>query len=775
MEYLEGLNPAQREAVMATEGPALIIAAAGSGKTRVLTMRIVHLLKQGVPPWNILALTFTNKAAREMQARIAGMVDEITARQLWMGTFHSKFMRILSMESDKLGYPKTFTVYDTSDTKNLLATIIKEQNLDKNTYKVSDVMRRISWAKNNLITPQGYAANAQLVGYDRQARKPEMAHIYALYAQRCFRASAMDFDDLLVNTNILFRDYPEVLAKYQEKFHYILVDEYQDTNYSQYLIVKKLAATRQNVCVVGDDAQSIYSFRGAKIENILNFRNDYPNYRLFKLEQNYRSTKTIVNAANSVIAKNQRQIQKVAFSANDEGEKVKIIEAYNDHEEGLMVANTISEICHRDHVAYSRFAVLYRINAQSRIFEEALRKRNIPYRVYGSLSFYQRKEIKNILAYFRLAVNPHDDESLKRIVNFPPRGIGETTVEHLERESNSKNHSIWSTIENLHQVNPGVKPAALKKLVDFHGLISRFRSIIFTDDAYETARTIVVESGMLYDFKSDNSIEGISRLQNLEELLNGIKEYVDSQRREGITEALSLADYLANVSLLTDADTDKPEDKDKVSVMTIHSAKGLEFDYVFIAGVEEDLFPSRLSVGIPDEIEEERRLFYVALTRAAKLATISHAQIRYKWGNLTHCAPSRFIKEIDQRWVESARLERETDNFSLDFSEYSTTPTAKRPPYGAYQGSNKGSFSPKGEYKKLVRLQQPQYNEPGSVPPDPEIDSLAVGAKVLHGRFGAGVVLELEGQGQNRKATIEFQSAGKKTLLLKFAKLKVVG
>jgi len=372
----------------------------------------------------------------------------------------------------------------------------------------------------------------------------------------------MDFDDLLVNTNILFRDYPEVLAKYQEKFHYILVDEYQDTNYSQYLIVKKLAATRQNVCVVGDDAQSIYSFRGAKIENILNFRNDYPNYRLFKLEQNYRSTKTIVNAANSVIAKNQRQIQKVAFSANDEGEKVKIIEAYNDHEEGLMVANTISEICHRDHVAYNRFAVLYRINAQSRIFEEALRKRNIPYKVYGSLSFYQRKEIKNILAYFRLAVNPHDDESLKRIVNFPPRGIGETTVERLEWESNSKNHSIWSTIENLHRVNPGVKPAALKKLVEFHGLISRFRSIIFTDDAYETARTIVVESGMLYDFKSDSSIEGISRLQNLEELLNGIKEYVDSQRREGITEALSLADYLANVSLLSDADTDKPEDKD---------------------------------------------------------------------------------------------------------------------------------------------------------------------------------------------------------------------
>ena len=774
MNYLEGLNKAQHEAVTTTEGPSLVIAAAGSGKTRVLTLRIAHLLMKGIPPWSILTLTFTNKAAREMQARIAKVVDERTARQLWMGTFHSKFMQILRMESDKLGYPKTFTIYDTTDSKSLVSSIIKDLNLDKQTYKANEVFGRISSAKNNLITPQAYASNTQLVAYDRQTRKPEIARIYALYAQRCYKAAAMDFDDLLINTNILFRDFPEVLAKYQEKFKYILVDEYQDTNYSQYLIVKKLAALHQNVCVVGDDAQSIYSFRGAKIENILNFRNDYPNYKLFKLEQNYRSTKTIVNAANSVIAKNQKQIQKVAFSANAEGDKVKVIKAYNDHEEGVIVANAISDLVHREHANYSDFAVLYRTNAQSRIFEESLRKRNIPYRVYGSLSFYQRKEIKDILAYFRVTINPHDDESIKRIVNFPTRGIGNTTMERLEGEANTKKQSIWTTVEKLHLVNPGLKPSAIKKLAEFHGTIMAFRSKIFTIDAYEAARSIALGSGILHEFKSDNSFEGISRLQNLEELLNGIKEFVDTQKKEGITETITLADYLENVSLLTDADTDKPEDRNKVSIMTIHAAKGLEFDYVFIAGVEEDLFPSRLSLGTPEELEEERRLFYVALTRAAKLATISHAQIRYKWGDLTNCIPSRFINEIDSQWVESAELEKEQDDFTLSDDFFEQGMDEMRHDSKSYQRERVDGSKEIYGNRRLIRVKNSPSEGFASTSSNSVSNSISSGAKVTHERFGIGVVLEVEGDGQNRKATIDFTNAGKKTLLLKFAKLKVI-
>jgi DNA helicase-2/ATP-dependent DNA helicase PcrA len=774
MNYLEGLSEVQLDAVTTTEGPALVIAAAGSGKTRVLTLRIAHLLKQGVNPWSILALTFTNKAAREMQARIAKVVDETTARQLWMGTFHSKFMRILRMESDKLGYPKTFTIYDTTDSKSLVSSIIKELKLDKQTYKPGDVFGRISSAKNNLITPQAYAANTQLVAFDKQTRKPEIAHIYALYAQRCYKAAAMDFDDLLLNTNILFRDFPEVLAKYQDKFKYILVDEYQDTNYSQYLIVKKLAALHQNVCVVGDDAQSIYSFRGAKIENILNFRNDYPDYKLFKLEQNYRSTKTIVNAANSIIARNRKQIQKVAFSDNAEGDKVKIIRAYNDHEEGLIVANAISEILHRDHVEYKDFAILYRTNAQSRIFEESLRKRNIPYRVYGSLSFYQRKEIKDILAYFRVAINPLDDESIKRIINFPARGIGNTTMEHLEGEANAKEQSIWTTIEKLGVANPGLKPAAVKKLFDFHEMISGFRTKVFTTNAYETARSIALGSGMLHEFKADNSFEGISRLQNMEELLNGIKEFIDSQKKEGITETITLADYLENVSLLTDADTDKPEDKNKVSVMTIHAAKGLEFDYVFIAGVEEELFPSHMSLGTPEELEEERRLFYVALTRAAKLATVTHAQVRYKWGDLTNCVPSRFISEIDPQWVESSELNSEDEEeFPMDNNYFKKSMGRNHSDSGSFTKQTSDSQHSSYSKRNLTRLTTNPSEIPSSNSTLIDNNSINKGTRVVHERFGSGIVLDVEGEGQNRKATINFGAFGQKNLLLKFAKLKV--
>ncbi len=773
MNYLEGLSPVQRDAVTQSEGPTLVIAAAGSGKTRVLTLRIAHLLMQGVSPWSILALTFTNKAAREMQARIAKVVDENVARQLWMGTFHSKFMNILRIEAEKLGYPKSFTIYDTTDSKSLISSIIKDLQLDKQVYKPGEVFGRISAAKNNLITPQAYASNAQLTGLDRQTRKPEIAKIYALYAQRCYKAAAMDFDDLLINTNILFRDFPEVLTKYQNKFKYILVDEYQDTNYSQYLIVKRLAELHRNVCVVGDDAQSIYSFRGAKIENILNFRKDYPNYQLFKLEQNYRSTKTIVNAANSIIAKNQKQIQKVAFSANVEGEKVKVVRAYNDHEEGYLVASAINEIVHREHVEFKNFAILYRTNAQSRIFEESLRKRNIPYKVFGSLSFYQRKEIKDVLAYFRVIINPHDDESMKRVINFPTRGIGETTMERIEGEANTSNQSIWTTICKLATVNPGIKPNTLKKLSDFCVLIDGFRSKVFTSDAYEIAYAITNATGIIREFKADNSFEGIARLQNIEELLNGIKEFIDNQKYEGNTETISLADYLESVSLLTDADTEKPEDKNKVSVMTIHSAKGLEFDYVFIAGVEEELFPSKLSLGTIEELEEERRLFYVALTRAAKQVTISYAQLRYRWGDLSNCIPSRFINEIDPEWVEIQEVQEDNTpsfNTKLDSKDFWSDSEPKRNTYKKEQPQTRIDSI---YNRKLVRVSTNTNSSNDPVGTSAIGNQIEAGMLVIHDKFGPGTVIEVEGDSQNRKAVIDFKSSGKKNLILKYANLKL--
>ncbi|HDP54435.1 MAG TPA: ATP-dependent DNA helicase, partial [Bacteroidetes bacterium] len=676
--------------------------------------------------------------------------------------------RILRAESQKLGYPSTFTIYDTADTKSLLNSIIKELKLDTQTYKVNEVYGRISSAKNNLITPQAYANNTQLVSFDRQTRKPEIARIYAMYMQRCYKAAAMDFDDLLLNTNVLFRDFPDVLSKYQDKFKYILVDEYQDTNHSQYLIVKRLAENHQNVCVVGDDAQSIYSFRGANIENILNFRNDYPNYKLFKLEQNYRSTQTIVNAANSVIAKNKRQIQKVSFSAKGVGEKIKIIKAYTDQEEGFMVASAISDIIHREHAHHKDFAILYRTNAQSRIFEEALRKRNIPYRVYGSLSFYQRKEIKDTLAYFRLTVNPSDDEALKRIINFPTRGIGNTTVQRLEATANQKEQSIWVTIEQLGTDSSELKPAAINKVIQFYNLIKQFGTIAYTADAYEAAEAIISNTGLLKEFKADGSVEGITRLQNIEELLNSIKEFSEARKEEGEAELITLADYLENVSLLTDADNDKPEDRDKVSIMTIHSAKGLEFDYVFLAGIEEELFPSRLSTGTLEELEEERRLFYVALTRAAKMATISHAQVRYKWGNLTSSIPSRFIAEIDPEWVDNEDVETPPDTVAT-LGGMQTNPAN----FGKSNlaRANQGRF----QGRRLARIgteSTTESNEPsqGSNP-----YSIKEGSVVYHDRFGKGTVVAIENDGQNAKAIVSFTKVGQKNLLLKFAKLKIIG
>lgn len=774
MHFLEELSDVQREAVTTVDGPSLVIAGAGSGKTRVLTYRIAHLLTLGITPWSVLALTFTNKAAREMKERIAKIVGEKTASQLWMGTFHSMFLKILRNEADKLGYSKTFSIYDTTDSKNLVNSIIKELNLDTQIYKSGDVFGRISSAKNNLITPQAYSSNVQLVAYDRQSRKPEIAKIYSIYAQRCFKASAMDFDDILLNTNILFRDFPDVLEKYQGKFKFILVDEYQDTNYSQYLIVKKLAAQHLNVCVVGDDAQSIYSFRGAKIENILNFRNDYPNYKLFKLEENYRSTQVIVNAANSIIAKNSRQIKKNVFSSKEEGEKIKVLRAFTDQEEGYIVASEILNIQQREHALSRDFAILYRTNAQSRIFEEALRKRNIPYRVYGSLSFYQRKEIKDLLAYFRLSLNANDDEALKRVINYPARGIGDTTMERISEVANAKNQSIWVTIEQIDQENPGIKSGTQKKLKDFIGMMRQFQSSVFTSEAYDTAYSIAMGSGTIRCLKEDKSFEGISRFQNVEELLNSIKEFTESQKEEGVSETITLADYMENVSLLTDADTQKPEDRDKVTVMTIHSAKGLEFNYVFLTGVEEDLFPSKMTVSTPNELEEERRLFYVAITRAAKKATISYSQTRYKWGNLTHCVPSRFINEIDPVFVDmpgdinvpAEAVDSTTTNNSRfgNSAQFGKKLTALSQSEKPVQGN--GSL-----YSRTPSTSTPDNDSSESCDPS----TIVAGMQVTHERFGAGKVLNVEGDGQNRKATVFFQSAGQKQLLLKFARLKVIG
>jgi len=774
VNFLDELSDIQREAATSTEGPSLVIAGAGSGKTRVLTYRIAHLLTQGAPPWSILSLTFTNKAAREMKERIAKVVGEKAASQLWMGTFHSMFLKILKNEADKLGYSKTFSIYDTTDSKSLVTSIIKELNLDTQIYKAGAVFGRISSAKNNLITPQAYASNTNLIAFDRQNRMPEIAKIYSIYAQRCYKASAMDFDDLLLNTNILFRDFPGVLEKYQQKFKYILVDEYQDTNYSQYLIVKKLAAQHQNVCVVGDDAQSIYSFRGAKIENILNFRNDYPNYKFFKLEENYRSTQNIVNAANSIIAKNSKQIKKVSFSSKEVGEKIKVLRAYTDQEEGYIVASEILNIQYRDHAPAKDFAILYRTNAQSRIFEEALRKRNIPYRVYGSLSFYQRKEIKDILAYFRLSINPSDDEALKRVINYPARGIGDTTMERLSEVANAKNQSIWATIEGIDQDNHGINSGLVKKIKTFLNIMQQFQSSVYTAEAYESAYAIAMGSGIIRNLKEDKTFEGIARFQNIEELLNSIKEFTDSQKEEGVTEVITLADYMENVSLLTDADTSKPEDRDKVTVMTIHSAKGLEFSYVFLTGVEEDLFPSKMTLGTPEGLEEERRLFYVAVTRAAKRATISYAQSRYKWGNLSHCVPSRFINEIDPEWVEIA------EDINSPAKEVDPTPSTN-PRFVAKSqfGKNLTSLSKSelpsqgngGLYNRTPSTSMPA-DESGEVS-DPA--TIVTGMQVTHERFGSGKVINVEGEGQNRKATVFFQSAGQKQLLLKFARLKVVG
>lgn len=809
--YLGELNPVQRQAVECTDGPVMIIAGAGSGKTRVLTYRIAHLMKKGADPFSILALTFTNKAAREMKERIAKIVGESEARNLWMGTFHSVFARILRSEADKIGYPQNFTIYDTDDSKSLIKTILKEQGLDDKVYKPGTVLSRISAAKNNLLNAQAYLNNAQIQEEDRMAVKPKLGIIYQIYANRCFKAGAMDFDDLLFNTNILLRDFPAVLHKYQHKFRHILVDEYQDTNFSQYVIVKQLAAAFRNVCVVGDDAQSIYAFRGANIQNILNFEKDYPELHTFKLEQNYRSTKNIVGAANNVIAKNKDQLKKNVFTENDTGELIKVVRTESDNAEGNFIASSIFETKMNEQAHNKDFAVLYRTNAQSRAMEEALRRQNIPYKIYGGLSFYQRKEIKDLLAYYRLTINNHDEEALKRIINYPARGIGDTTLDKIIVSANDHNVSLWTVIENIAEFEIGLNSGAKTKVDEFAAMIKSFSAMLRTQNAYDLGQHIAQHSGILRDLYADKSPEGVSRHENIQELLNGLKEFtedfIDGPKEEAqseeeenenqvsgiryqeelpvenktlfpeddspidqftnspIAEGPKLNVFMQDIALLTDADKkdEKDENKNKVVLMTIHAAKGLEFKYVYIVGLEENLFPSQLSLTSRPDLEEERRLFYVGITRAEKRLTLSYATTRYRWGNLIYCEPSRFIEELDVQYLD---MPAEKSNRIFADEEYSSKPKLQI-------GKKKETFIQKPIMgKKLVKL-----NSASKTTSDFDTESLRdlqVGMQVKHDRFGFGKVLSMDGAFPNNKATIFFDGVGQKQLLIKFAKLAIV-
>ncbi|MEX1190290.1 MAG: UvrD-helicase domain-containing protein [Bacteroidia bacterium] len=774
-QYLDELNPVQREAVINTEGPVMIIAGAGSGKTRVLTYRIAHLLNHGVSAFNILSLTFTNKAAREMKERIYKIVGSTESANLWMGTFHSVFARILRFEAEKLGYPSNFTIYDTDDSKSLIKTILGEMNLDDKIYKPSLVLNRISNAKNNLISSQEYLNNKDITEEDRLSGKPKLGLVYEAYTMRCFKSSAMDFDDLLFKTNVLFRTYPEILLKYQDKFKYIMVDEYQDTNFSQYLIVKKLAARHLNICVVGDDAQSIYAFRGANIQNILNFERDYPELRMFKLEQNYRSTKTIVEAANGVIKQNKSQLKKVVWTDNQGGDKIKVYAASTDNEEGQLVVNRIFDLRMENQIAHQDFAILYRTNAQSRAMEEALRKRGVPYRIYGGLSFYKRKEIKDLLAYFRLTINPNDEEALKRIINYPARGIGKVTLEKIVVSAAEKGVSIWDFIAGMAE-NPSISGTVSKKIIDFVNMIKSFRHGLQSTDAYNLGLTIAKSSGLLKELSIDKTPEGISKHENVQELLNGIQEFVNTlPESEDEVADRTLDIYIRDIALLTDADEDDKSDPDKVSLMTIHAAKGLEFKSVFVVGLEENLFPSQLSLNSVEELEEERRLFYVAITRAETFLTLSHAETRYRWGQITHGEPSRFLLEIDPALIDSIEVPRSSGfiDFANDrmgyggFEKKAPPPAFKPRNFGE---SNTAQAKPKPQFKPVDTVIQKQVN---TFVAD-NLSGLQSGMQVVHERFGKGKVLNVEGRSGERKATVFFQEVGQKQLLLKFAKLKIV-
>ncbi len=771
--FLDVLNEAQRAPVLHKDGPLMVIAGAGSGKTRVLTYRIAYLMEQNVDAFNILALTFTNKAAREMKKRISEMVGASEAKNLWMGTFHSVFAKLLRYDGNKLGYPSNFTIYDTQDSQRLISSIIKEMGLDKDIYKYKQIQNRISSFKNSLITVKAYFNNPELMEADAMAKRPRVGDIYQNYVDRCFKAGAMDFDDLLLRTNELLTRFPDVLMKYQDRFRYILVDEYQDTNHSQYLIVKALADRFQNICVVGDDAQSIYSFRGANISNILNFQRDYENVGMYRLEQNYRSTKNIVNAANSIIAKNKNQLEKVVWTANDEGAAIKIHRSITDAEEGRYVAQSIWDNKMNLQMNNGEFAVLYRTNSQSRAIEDGLRKRDIPYRIYGGLSFYQRKEIKDVLCYLRLIINTADEEALKRVINFPARGIGQTTVDRLVVAANHYGRSIFEVMENISKIDLKINSGTKRKLEDFVTMIKSFQIMNEGATAFEVSEHVAKKTGLLLEFKKDGTPEGIAKMENIEGLLNGIKDFVEGQV-EVVDATGSLSEFLEDVALATDLDNDTG-DEDRVALMTIHLAKGLEFPYVYIVGMEEDLFPSGMSMNTRSELEEERRLFYVALTRAEKQAYLTYTQNRYRWGKLIDAEPSRFLEEIDEKYVENltpldggyrykslidADIFGEVDKSSLRQKK----PVKGTPPIIGQPNTN--------QLKKLRKI-KPQLSQPvgntNQIDPD-----LIEGSVINHNRFGRGQVLKIEGVGNDRKAEIKFDKGDVKKLLLRFAKLEVV-
>jgi len=753
--YLEKLNEPQRQAVTHIDGPVMIIAGAGSGKTRVLTFRIAHLLNEGADPFSILSLTFTNKAAREMRNRIENLVGP-AAKSLWMGTFHSVFARILRQEAEKLGYPSNFTIYDTDDSKSLIKTILKELNLDDKTYKPGMVLGRISMAKNNLITAAAYSRNEELNQQDKNANRPKFGDIFAAYTERCFRAGAMDFDDILINTYILLEKHPDVCHKWQHRFKYVMVDEYQDTNTVQYMITKRIAAVHQNICVVGDDAQSIYAFRGANIQNILNFNRDYPDVFTVKLEQNYRSTRNIVNAASSVIKNNKKQLEKEVWTANETGEKIKVVRSATDSDEARFVAQQIIEQKNQKHLPNKAFAILYRTNSQSRSFEEALRRQSIDYRIYGGTSFYQRKEIKDLLSYLRLTVNPNDEEALKRIINYPARGIGDTTVNRLLFLASEHKNGIWDIVANARNY-PDLGTGA-PRVENFAMMMKSFMAMTTTHSAFELATHVAKQTTLLKTLYDDKTVEGISRYENVTELLNGIQEFTEDDESE---KEKTLANFLEEVALYTDEQKDKDPDRDCVSMMTIHSSKGLEFPHVFIGGLEENLFPSQMALTSRADLEEERRLFYVAITRAEKALTLCYASSRFRYGSLTPCEPSRFIDEIDNQYLDMnlAGLKKESPMNAL-FERRENRQISGKTPVSTLLGTNAA---------RNTNLPEPDPNfEAG------DISGLQAGDKVQHQRFGNGIVSAIEGEADNRKATVNFDGLGEKKLVLKFAKMRIL-
>ena len=770
IDLLKDLNEPQREAVTTIEGPVMVIAGAGSGKTRALTYRVAYMIQEGIDPFSIMALTFTNKAAREMKERIMQLVNASDARNVWMGTFHSIFARILRIEAEKIGFTSNFSIYDTDDSKALITQILKDLSIDTKVYPPKQVLSRISAAKSSLYSPEDYANDPDIQETDRKSNKPLIAQLFKLYNERLHRANAMDFDDILYFTNVLLRDNPDVLYKYQNHFKFILVDEYQDTNYAQYLIVKRIAALFENICVVGDDAQSIYAFRGANIQNILNFKNDYPDYKLIRLEQNYRSTQNIVNASNSVIAHNKDQIKKKVWSDKEAGELIGLIHANSDTEEGTMVANSIFGYKMTRHLANKDFAILYRTNAQSRSMEEALRKQNIPYKIYGGLSFYDRKEIKDLLAYFRVVINPEDEQALLRIINYPARGIGKTSIERMMVTANEQRSSIWKCMEN--KVFPqDFNMGTVNKFRDFMVMIKSFQSLQAKMNAFELAKHITNAIGLIKVLKEDDSPEGVSRVENVEELLNAIMEFSDRQVDEttGETARVDLVQFMEDVALLTDAEMKKDDGNDDfVSLMTIHSAKGLEFPYVYVVGMEENLFPGILSLSTREELEEERRLFYVAVTRAMTKLTLSYAEQRYRYGNLTLSERSRFVDEIDPNLIEQTQKA----------SFRGTSQIGGHSPFG---GRTFGRPITDPQQHGFRKIENTPTNRPAASPaPIPQDfqpsnpDLLQEGMRVMHAKFGAGTILSIEGAGANKKASVNFDNGGVKMLMLKFAKLAIL-